>query len=322
MRRAAKVVAVPVLAWVMTAGCGRPPEGGGVVAAAPDPGWSPASAEILYSGRRGGVIDLYLQAGPEGEPVRLTDSGFNNGGEWSPDGARIAFQSQRDGNYEIYRMNADGSEQRNLTRSPGFDGLPVWSPDGAWIAFFSRRDLPDPADGAFDGHLYLMNADGGEVRRLTGEPLASTFGPSDFSPDGTRILLARYVDGQTDLFALEVATGVETRLTDHPASESSAVFSPDGARLAFTVEEDGRAKVVVLDLASGRRTDITPGPGQHYYPAFSPDGRWVVTTSLGVRRQYDLRAHRADGSESMALVSTPEDEREASWRPRSAGDPG
>ncbi len=47
---------------------------------------------------------------------------------WSPDGKKIAFYSYRDGNHEIYVMNADGSEQKNLTNNPAYDGEPSWSP--------------------------------------------------------------------------------------------------------------------------------------------------------------------------------------------------
>ncbi|MFW6116209.1 MAG: TolB family protein, partial [bacterium] len=59
---------------------------------------------------------------------------------WSPSGEQIAFSSDRDGNYEIYVMNADGSDQRRLTSSPGTDWGATWSPDGARIAFASDRN--------------------------------------------------------------------------------------------------------------------------------------------------------------------------------------
>src|SRR5262249_23765031 len=53
---------------------------------------------------------------------------------------KIAFVSSRDGNLEIYSMNPDGSDQRNLTNSPGDDYTPAWTPDGRHIAFSSMRD--------------------------------------------------------------------------------------------------------------------------------------------------------------------------------------
>ena len=61
--------------------------------------------------------------------TRLTDnSAAELAPAWSPDRVRIAFNSTRDGNFEIYVMDADGSNQINVTNSPGGDGAHVWSP--------------------------------------------------------------------------------------------------------------------------------------------------------------------------------------------------
>ena len=77
-------------------------------------------------------------------------------------GKKIAFTSNRDGNYEIYVMNSDGSEQINLTNNPADDGYTSWSPDGKKIAFTSARDG--------NNEIYVMNEDGSEQIRLTDNP--------------------------------------------------------------------------------------------------------------------------------------------------------
>jgi dipeptidyl aminopeptidase/acylaminoacyl peptidase len=83
----------------------------------------------------------------------------------------IAFVSDRDGNNEIYLMNSDGSDQRNLTNNPAEDMFPNWSPDGRQIAFLSARDNGRKGvDGPF--HLYTMDADGKNVHRLSGSLVA------------------------------------------------------------------------------------------------------------------------------------------------------
>ncbi|MGH9264987.1 MAG: TolB family protein, partial [Acidimicrobiales bacterium] len=73
-------------------------------------------------------------------------------GAYPGENGRIAFESARDGNFEIYAIDPDGTDQVNLTNDPANDTDPVWSPDGTRIAFVK----------ASEGHrnIYVMNADG------------------------------------------------------------------------------------------------------------------------------------------------------------------
>lgn len=90
---------------------------------------------------------------------------------WSADGSRIVFSYTVDGIYahnEIYAMNADGTGRSQLTSNTVCDDGPRWSPDGSRIAFIS--DLA----AAEQWEVYIMNADGGNVRRVTNSPSGST----------------------------------------------------------------------------------------------------------------------------------------------------
>ncbi|NMC45788.1 MAG: hypothetical protein GYA52_03065, partial [Chloroflexi bacterium] len=82
---------------------------------------------------------------------------------WSPDGTKIAFNGlvPHSGNTDVYVMNADGSEVRQLTAAPGFDENPAWSPDGSQIVFQTNRD------GNFE--IYIMNEDGGDAHPLAAD---------------------------------------------------------------------------------------------------------------------------------------------------------
>jgi Tol biopolymer transport system component len=112
---------------------------------------------------------------------------------WSPDGSSIAFHSLRDGNYDIYVMDADGSNEIRLTTDGSADLNPVWSPDGLRIAFVSTRDA--------DYELYVMNADGSDQQRLT-ESGGRDEHPT-WSPDGSRIAFSSDRDGRRELFVMD-----------------------------------------------------------------------------------------------------------------------
>jgi tricorn protease-like protein len=79
----------------------------------------------------------------------------------SPDGKRVAFRRiVGENNSEVFVASSDGSDAKNLTNSPSFDGWPAWSPDGYSIAFASNRNS--------SYEIYVMNPDGSEVRKVAG----------------------------------------------------------------------------------------------------------------------------------------------------------
>ena len=89
----------------------------------------------------------------------MLTSGNGNNPSWSPDGTKIAYVSDVSGDLEVWVMNADGTNQVNLTANAAMDGWPAWSPTGSQIVFSSDRT------GTFD--IHVMRADGTDVQRLT-----------------------------------------------------------------------------------------------------------------------------------------------------------
>jgi Tol biopolymer transport system component len=178
---------------------------------------------------KGGFISSFLPNGkiiftnfgnvkvinPDGSnQITLDANGY--GAFFSPDGTKIAFTSERDGNYEIYVMNADGTNQTNLTKSPVSDSSPLsWSPDGKKIAFGSDRDG--------NSEIYIMNVDGGNQIRLTSSTFED-FAPS-FSPDGTKIAFNSDRDGNNEIYVMNADGSSQTRLTNDTFDDSFPSWS-------------------------------------------------------------------------------------------------
>lgn len=158
------------------------------------PTWSPDGSTIGWNTVRSSVSGFrFGLADPSGASFRLVDPGvWVEYPAWSPDGTKIAFMAQTpEGteNYEIFVMDADGTNPLRLTDSRGPDGWPTWSPDGTKIAFTSVRDdcsfssAPDCLSAGDLGPfhtLWVMNADGSDQHRVSRRFVQIP----DWSPDG------------------------------------------------------------------------------------------------------------------------------------------
>ena len=183
----------------------------------------------------------------------------------APETAKIVFTSRRDGNFEIYSMNPDGSDQTNLTQHRANDAAPVWSPTGEQILFTSDRD------GVED--LYLMDADGTNARQVF-KKLIGREHPT-WSPDGKALAYHRF-----HTFSIYTASRDgkdEIKLTDGlwPA------WSPDGSEIAFMAskffwDDNGnlrlpKVSVQIINLQTHVEEVLLPGEIWLRFPAWAPD---------------------------------------------------
>ena len=222
----------------------------------------------------------------------------------TPNPEKVAFTSNRSGNNEIYLMNADGSNQINLTNHPANDGNPTLSFDGSKIAFISNRD------GSFA--IYVMNADGSNQTRLTNDPAG--IGSPAFSPDGGKIAFTLFRDGSNEIYVMNADGSNITRLTYNPADDNFPTFSPDGSRLAFRSGRDGNNEIYVMNADGSNQTRLTNDPAFDSEPAFSPDGSKIAFRA-GRDGNFEIYLMNADGSNPLRLTDNAANDIKPTFRP-------
>ena len=130
-------------------------------------GWSPDKQQMIFTGNRNGVYDIYSVEVATGKERQLTrQATLDDGSEFSPDGQHIFFNSMRAGDMDIWRMEANGKNPVRMTSDLLNDWFPHVSPDMKWILFISFPSEVNPSDHPFYKHclLRLMPYEGGTPR--------------------------------------------------------------------------------------------------------------------------------------------------------------
>jgi imidazolonepropionase-like amidohydrolase/Tol biopolymer transport system component len=223
---------------------------------------------------------------------------------WSPDGRRIAFVSDRDGLENLWTMNADGTDLRQVSREKERQvNSPVWTPDG--LALIGRKHFRNTRSlGA--GEMWLYHLGGGDGLQLTprrnweqnsGEPEISRDGrylyySEDVSPGGG-FQYNRDVHGVIyAIQRLDRQTGERDTFLRSPGGSVRPHLSPDNRTLAFVRRMGLRTALMLHDMETGRERLLWDGLSQDQqeawaifgtYPsmAWTPDGRHIVTWAQG-----------------------------------------
>ncbi len=217
---------------------------------------------------------------------------------------RIAFVSRTDDQWDLYLMDADGSDVQRLTEvGASFLPNPSWSPDG-------RRIVYDRCFSLGTCTVVAMNDDGSWATTLFehgAEP--------SWSPDGRQIAFASFNGGEDlNVYLRDVAGGLLRSLTASSAVDTLRSWSPDGLSIAFVSERDGNREIYVMDADGSAQKRLTNDPDRDTFPVWSPDGSEILFQSAR-DGDFELYVMSADASNVTKLTSNNDFDGNARWSP-------
>ena len=268
---------------------------------------SPDGRWVVFCSERRGNPDLYvLDLQHEGPPKLLIESDYmEDQAAFSPDGKTLAFVSDRDGNADVFKISFTPEKTQHITRAvnlthhDGGEFRPSFSPDGKKIAFSTDWDVAPsgpPAERSRQGEIYVMDADGRNVTRLTNAP--GWDGSPKWSPDGRTIYFYAKRDGKFRIWAMD-ADGSNQRAIS-PKELTSAIspaITPDG-RLAFAVKigaaDSTDWKIVSVSLDGSDQRTESDKSNSYWIPDFNARTGSMVCHGPGPVQKDDIPREPAE----------------------------
>jgi Tol biopolymer transport system component len=227
---------------------------------------------------------------------------------WSADGRTVVFTSNRTGNWQLWRVPAEGGTPTAARANDHTEWQAGESPDGRYLAFLSNREGPE--------FLWILDQKSGDLRALVRHGQRTIMGNPHWSPDGSRIAFSSNWKKGHQIYVVEVASGEARRISEVGGCEPR--FSPEGTKVVYVHrrprEDKSTSAIVEHDLATGEETVLVDWPALNYDPVYSPDGSEIAFSST-ITGSWEIYRQRLDGSETRRVTFAGADARYPDYRP-------
>jgi Tol biopolymer transport system component len=272
--------------------------------------------DLIFVSSRTGVYDIYAMNADGSRQQRLTHGSSGNASSpqglfyeidpaWSRDGRRIAFASARTGGFEnVFAMDADGKNVRQLTVSADESTQPTWSPDGRQIAFVRGRL----------GRIFVMSSTGRGAHSLTRG--AAVESDPAWSPNGRWIAYARITPHTPvrEIWIVHPDGSDAHQITTLAASTEEPTWSPDSRKLAFSSDaREGTFAIYTIGVGGTGLKLVARTASDAVAPAWSPDGKTIAFSSGGAIETVDLAGKVTQLTDGKNNDSNP------AWKPLIGG---
>jgi Tol biopolymer transport system component len=206
---------------------------------------------------------------------------------WSADGRTVVFTSNRTGNWQLWRVPAEGGTPTAARANDHTEWQAGESPDGRYLAFLSNREGPE--------FLWILDQKSGDLRALVRHGQRTIMGNPHWSPDGSRIAFSSNWKKGHQIYVVEVASGEARRISEVGGCEPR--FSPEGTKVVYVHrrprEDKSTSAIVEHDLATGEETVLVDWPALNYDPVYSPDGSEIAFSST-ITGSWEIYRHRRE----------------------------
>lgn len=296
------------------------------------------NGKIIFQSNRNGSSGLFVMNADGSDLRELTSSpgnayspDTNNGLIPSPDGKQIAFFFDNDGVGGIRVINIKSGYLSDLAKDKGNVDSFAWSPNGKQIAFVAERDtiLLDANRDLWTSNIYVMNADGTQVRRLTVDNATSQYGTLSWSPDGKKLafgMSSKVPSGgffSVGIHLISISDAKLTALTRASGLvQDGPTWSPDGKHIMYFVTGSMLGNIYVMNADGSNQVALSNDSlGIVLNASWSPNGNHIVFSTVKFQVQDDNRNYyiytvNADGTNLVAVSKDPSPyDTSPSWSP-------
>ena len=231
-----------------------------------EPSWSPDGSQIVFASDRAGGPAIYVMNADGSNQRALTDpSTASLTPSWSPDGQRIAYASTGpnapgeqavDTGFEIWVMNADGSNPQRLAGDPAGQSLyPSWGPKSDRLAYALQTGQ--------EGFLLTQMLRDGATPRSFSDAVEGRPNAPDWSPSSNHIAFALEQQGLVEIWQAKPDGSNPLRLGQAGANGGEPAWSPDGKHIVFVSDQDGAPSLMIMD-ADGKNVRRLTADGAAY----------------------------------------------------------
>ena len=232
---------------------------------------------------------------------------FHFTGEQGIARSRIAFVSERNGGKELFVMDYDGYNPRQVTFDAFLNLAPSWSPDKQRVAFVTYREGKDP-------QIHELDLATGRRRAIVALPGLNI--TPEWAPNGQELAFATSQDGNSEIYKVDKAGKRFERLTNHGAADLAPTWSPTGREIAFTSDRGGTPQIYLMSAEGTSLRPLTYKDRHGTYntaAAWSPKGNWIAYVCRDDRRLLKLCLISPDGQQGRQLTTGGSNDESPSW---------